>query len=39
MENIEIEYVFSDNKLCTLDEILIYILNSKISMMDFKNEK
>lgn len=33
MENIEIEYVFSNNKFCTLDEILIYILNSKISMM------
>ena len=35
MDNIEVEYVF-DNDSTTLDNILIYILNSKIRVVDFE---
>ena len=30
MDNIEIEYIFNNNIDTTLDDILIYILNSKL---------
>ena len=38
MDNIEVEYVFEENADTTLDDILIYILNSKIRVVDFENE-
>ena len=38
MDNIEVEYVFNDNVDTTLNDILIYILNLKIRVVDFENE-
>ena len=38
MDNIEIEYVFSNNANTTLDNILISILNSKLRVVDFEQE-
>jgi len=38
VDNIEVEYVFEENADTTLDDILIYILNSKIRVVDFENE-
>ena len=35
MDNIEVEYVFSNNESATLNDILIFILNSKIRVVDF----
>lgn len=35
MDNIEVEYVFNDND-CTLDNILISILNTKVRVVDFE---
>lgn len=37
MNDIEAEYVFNDNADTTLDDILIYILNSKIRVVDFQD--
>ena len=34
MDNIEVEYVFSESNI-TLDEIIISILNSKLRVVDF----
>lgn len=38
LNNIEVEYVFNNNVDTTLDEILIYILKSKIRVVDFENK-
>lgn len=37
VNDIEVEYVFNDNADTTLDDILIYILNSKIRVVDFQD--
>lgn len=38
VDNIEIEYTFNNNESTTLDDILISILNTKISVTGFDNE-
>jgi len=38
VDNIEVKYVFEENADTTLDDILIYILNSKIRVVDFESE-
>lgn len=37
VNDIEVEYVFNDNADTTLDDILIYILNSEIRVVDFQD--
>lgn len=37
LNDIEVEYVFNDNADTTLNDILIYILNSKIRVVDFQD--
>ena len=38
VNDIEVKYVFEENADTTLDDILIYILNSKIRVVDFESE-
>lgn len=36
MDNIEIEYIFNNNTDTTLDDILIFILKSKLEAVKFQ---